>query len=207
MTGTRVCVKNVPKHVTEARLKEHFAAKGEVTDVKLLKTRSAAAPFPSRLLVSPPGGGRSGAARVRQAVAGACCYVHACPCDRVYLRSSRRAAIPRPTCTLKQAAGGPQRWQIQADGVSGLPLCGAGGDGGDFLQPHVPRHVQVAGGGALPRPALVTCCVALRVGERELRVQLWLTAAEGGKRSRAALCHRRLQQRSHTLRVTSWVCA
>jgi RNA recognition motif-containing protein len=88
MTGTRVCVKNVPKHVTEARLKEHFAAKGEVTDVKLLKTRSAAAPFPSRLLVSPPGGGRSGAARVRQAVAGACCYVHACPCDRVYLRSS-----------------------------------------------------------------------------------------------------------------------
>lgn len=36
---TRVCVKNVPKHVNEARLKEHFSAQGEVTDVKLLRTR------------------------------------------------------------------------------------------------------------------------------------------------------------------------
>ena len=37
---SRLCVKNVPKDITLPKLKEHFAAKGEVTDVKILKTRS-----------------------------------------------------------------------------------------------------------------------------------------------------------------------
>ena len=37
--NSRVCVKNLPKYVTEKRLREHFAAKGEVTDVKVLKTK------------------------------------------------------------------------------------------------------------------------------------------------------------------------
>lgn len=37
--SSRVCVKNLPKYVNEARLKEHFSAKGEVTDVKVLRTR------------------------------------------------------------------------------------------------------------------------------------------------------------------------
>eukprot|EP00242_Pyramimonas_sp_CCMP2087_P009052 CAMPEP_0198200972 /NCGR_PEP_ID=MMETSP1445-20131203/3831_1 /TAXON_ID=36898 /ORGANISM="Pyramimonas sp., Strain CCMP2087" /LENGTH=166 /DNA_ID=CAMNT_0043871145 /DNA_START=143 /DNA_END=640 /DNA_ORIENTATION=+ len=36
--STRLCVKNVPKHVTETRLKEHFSKKGDVTDCKILKT-------------------------------------------------------------------------------------------------------------------------------------------------------------------------
>ncbi|KAI8464256.1 MAG: hypothetical protein J3K34DRAFT_441137, partial [Monoraphidium minutum] len=36
---SRLCVKNIPKYATEKRLKEHFAAKGAVTDVKILKTR------------------------------------------------------------------------------------------------------------------------------------------------------------------------
>ena len=36
---SRLCVKNVPKYLTEKRLKEHFAAKGAVTDVKILKTK------------------------------------------------------------------------------------------------------------------------------------------------------------------------
>lgn len=47
---TRVCVKNVPKHVNEARLKEHFAAQGEVTDVKLLRTRWVPPPPPDGFL-------------------------------------------------------------------------------------------------------------------------------------------------------------
>lgn len=36
---SRLCIKNIPKYMTEARLKEHFAVKGEVTDVKVLKTK------------------------------------------------------------------------------------------------------------------------------------------------------------------------
>jgi multiple RNA-binding domain-containing protein 1 len=36
---SRLCVKGIPKYVNEARLKEFFSAKGEVTDVKVLKTR------------------------------------------------------------------------------------------------------------------------------------------------------------------------
>ena len=37
---TRLCVKNVPKHVDERRLKEHFGQRGMVTDAKLLRTKS-----------------------------------------------------------------------------------------------------------------------------------------------------------------------
>ena len=36
--SSRLCVKNIPKHLKDDRLREHFAARGEVTDVKILKT-------------------------------------------------------------------------------------------------------------------------------------------------------------------------
>jgi multiple RNA-binding domain-containing protein 1 len=39
--STRICVKNLPRHCTDARLREHFAARGEVTDAKILRTRCA----------------------------------------------------------------------------------------------------------------------------------------------------------------------
>ncbi|KAL6058709.1 Multiple RNA-binding domain-containing protein 1 [Balamuthia mandrillaris] len=39
MASTRICVKNLPKHVKEDRLKEHFSQKGEITDVKILRTK------------------------------------------------------------------------------------------------------------------------------------------------------------------------
>ena len=45
---SRLCIKNLPKHVNEARLKDHFSAKGEVTDVKVLRTRCAPARRPAR---------------------------------------------------------------------------------------------------------------------------------------------------------------
>lgn len=32
---SRICIKNLPKHVDAARLREHFAARGEVTDAKV----------------------------------------------------------------------------------------------------------------------------------------------------------------------------
>ncbi|GMH20971.1 hypothetical protein Nepgr_022813 [Nepenthes gracilis] len=35
---SRICVKNLPKYITEDRLKEFFSQKGEVTDVKLMRT-------------------------------------------------------------------------------------------------------------------------------------------------------------------------
>lgn len=37
--NSRLCVKNLPKHLSEARLRKVFEAKGSVTDVKLLKNR------------------------------------------------------------------------------------------------------------------------------------------------------------------------
>jgi hypothetical protein len=37
--SSRICVKNLPRYVTEERLREHFAAKGEVTDAKIIRTR------------------------------------------------------------------------------------------------------------------------------------------------------------------------
>ena len=37
--SSRLCVKNIPKYVDEKRLREFFSAKGEVTDVKILRTK------------------------------------------------------------------------------------------------------------------------------------------------------------------------
>ena len=36
--SSRLIVKNLPKHLTEKRFREHFQAKGEVTDAKIVKT-------------------------------------------------------------------------------------------------------------------------------------------------------------------------
>ena len=36
--SSRLCVKNIPKHLTLERLREHFAERGEVTDAKIMKT-------------------------------------------------------------------------------------------------------------------------------------------------------------------------
>ncbi|PSS01112.1 Multiple RNA-binding domain-containing protein, partial [Actinidia chinensis var. chinensis] len=36
---SRICVKNLPKYITEDRLREFFSQKGEVTDAKLLRTK------------------------------------------------------------------------------------------------------------------------------------------------------------------------
>eukprot|EP00798_Chlamydomonas_sp_ICE-L_P010822 gene10822-16908_t len=37
--SSRLCIKNIPKYALENRLREHFSQKGEVTDVKVMKTR------------------------------------------------------------------------------------------------------------------------------------------------------------------------
>ena len=35
---TRIFVRNLPKHLTDDRFRQHFAAKGKVTDAKVLRT-------------------------------------------------------------------------------------------------------------------------------------------------------------------------
>ena len=37
--SSRLCVKGLPKYVDEAKLREHFSLKGEVTDCKVMRTR------------------------------------------------------------------------------------------------------------------------------------------------------------------------
>eukprot|EP00249_Psilotum_nudum_P021049 c27951_g1_i2 orf=1058-2851(-) len=37
--SSRICVKNLPKYLTDERLREHFSAIGEVTDAKIIRTR------------------------------------------------------------------------------------------------------------------------------------------------------------------------
>ena len=37
--SSRLFVKNLPKHITEDRLRKHFSQKGTVTDVKILKKK------------------------------------------------------------------------------------------------------------------------------------------------------------------------
>ena len=37
--ASRICIKSLPKHVTEDRLREHFSAKGEVTDAKVIRSK------------------------------------------------------------------------------------------------------------------------------------------------------------------------
>jgi multiple RNA-binding domain-containing protein 1 len=34
---TRLIIKNIPKHITEDRLRQHFSSKGVVTDAKIMK--------------------------------------------------------------------------------------------------------------------------------------------------------------------------
>lgn len=36
---SRICVKSLPKHVNEDRLRDFFSQKGEVTDVKIIRTK------------------------------------------------------------------------------------------------------------------------------------------------------------------------
>jgi hypothetical protein len=46
-SSSRICVKNLPAHADVVRLREHFSARGEVTDAKILRTRRAPAEQPS----------------------------------------------------------------------------------------------------------------------------------------------------------------
>lgn len=39
MSTSRLCIKNLPKYASETRLKEHFGSSGEITDVKICRTR------------------------------------------------------------------------------------------------------------------------------------------------------------------------
>lgn len=91
--SSRICVKNVPKYVTEKRLKEHFAAKGVVTDVKILKTRWVAALGTRRHGAAALAPGR---ARAAAAAAARCAAMRPPRC-----LSGRWAPSSEPTRPLK----------------------------------------------------------------------------------------------------------
>ena len=39
MASSRICVKNIPKHATDDRLRKLFSEKGEVTDAKVMRSK------------------------------------------------------------------------------------------------------------------------------------------------------------------------
>ena len=49
--STRIIVKNLPKYVDAARVREHFSTVGDVTDVKLQTTKCAATSPMARALL------------------------------------------------------------------------------------------------------------------------------------------------------------
>lgn len=59
---SRICVKNLPKYVDDRRLREHFAAKGEVTDAKVMHARCDTRPGSSGAGSKHHGGGAAAAA-------------------------------------------------------------------------------------------------------------------------------------------------
>eukprot|EP00624_Nannochloropsis_granulata_P005901 evm.model.NODE_4201_length_13017_cov_21.102097.1 len=96
---TRLCVKNIPKHVDERRLKEHFGERGMVTDAKLLRTKSGE----SRKMAFV---GFRTEAEARAALA----YF-----NQTFLDTSRlvvEAAMPRGASTL------PRPWSKYSEGSS-----------------------------------------------------------------------------------------
>lgn len=53
--SSRICVKNIPKHVDETRLREHFSLKGRVTDAKIMRTRCVCQFSPCTVLYGTSG--------------------------------------------------------------------------------------------------------------------------------------------------------
>ena len=50
---SRICVKGLPKRLTEERLREHFSQRGEVTDAKIIKARYRPAKLQTGRTVGP----------------------------------------------------------------------------------------------------------------------------------------------------------
>lgn len=98
--STRVCVKNVPRHCTDARLREHFAARGEVTDAKILRTGCASVARARRA---------AGALRLRCARAD----------DGGCLASQRRPVAPDRLCGLQDGGAGGGRGALLPAHVHG----------------------------------------------------------------------------------------
>lgn len=39
MASSRVCVKGLPKHITDEKLRSFFAERGEITDAKVMRSK------------------------------------------------------------------------------------------------------------------------------------------------------------------------
>lgn len=127
---SRICVKNLPKYVDDRRLRDQFAAKGEVTDAKVMRTRCEG------------GDGRAASP-------------HACLPLAAWTAAAGGAPAPRlPTvraCLLTARAGVLQGRQVALLRLCGLPHSCRGRGSGTVLQQILHGH-HAAGGGGM-------CCV------------------------------------------------
>jgi RNA recognition motif-containing protein len=137
-SSTRICVKNVPKHVDERRLRQHFGTTGQVTDARILRTKDGQSRKMAFVGFKTP-------AEAQAAVA----YF-----GGTFLDTSRlvvEVAKPRGDDSLarpwsKHSAGSSrfQKAQAQAQGAGKRPRPEAtGGKGSKGIKPRLKDHMEV----------------------------------------------------------------
>jgi len=120
MATSRLCVKNLPRHATEARLREHFGSKGEVTDVKILRTRRVRSHSPLHLPSAAAAGRRPSPRAADQPPAALLSAIPPLP------------PLP-PTRLSVNSQKSAQGRAVEAAGLRGLQNPGAGGGGAALL--------------------------------------------------------------------------
>ena len=148
--SSRLCVKNIPKHLKDDRLREHFAERGEVTDVKILKTgcvrraplprRRATRihrPTPARRVISPS------LSDVAHPPAPHPAMFHPKRTRAPPRTTPRLTPPPPPTHTSLQPTQGRQ---VAPDGLRRVQDDRGRGQGAGVLPQHLHRHEQGAGG-------------------------------------------------------------
>ena len=144
--SSRLCIKNIPKHLTLERLREHFAEKGEVTDAKIMKTGCVPVPppRPSRTREpspsdAPPTTSRpspTASPRPRRTRGSFPSF----PLRRVSSATDENAAAAADAPPLAQGR------QIAPDGLRGVQDRGRRHRRARVLQQHLRGHVQDSGG-------------------------------------------------------------
>ena len=127
-SSSRICVKGLPKYVDAARLKKHFAPKGDITDVKVMRTKEGK----SR---------RFGFVGFREPeeAAAAVAFFNSTYVDtsRIQVELARRvgdSAIARPWSKHSKGSSRhkelhPEKYEVEEAGAGGKGGTGGDGDG------------------------------------------------------------------------------